>query len=63
MKDEEVPGGNSDGGYNKLISQEDGTVGEQALYSVQDKHKGTDHTVAIQKHTYPQLRCQRIQKY
>lgn len=45
MKEGEIPGDNSDGGYNKLISQEDASVDEQALYSIQEKQQGTDHTI------------------
>lgn len=64
MKNEQVPGGNSDGGYNKLIGQGDVSADEQALYSIEEKQQGTDHTLKIQKtHTYPHLQCQRIQKY
>lgn len=44
MKDGESLEGNSDGGYNKLISQEDATADQQALYSIQEKQQGTDHT-------------------
>lgn len=61
MKDGEIPGGSSDGGYNKLISQEDATADEQALYSIQEKQQGTDHTIWIQKRKYLQLHCQWIQ--
>lgn len=45
MKDAEVSGGNSDGGYNKLVSQEDVPVDEQFLYPIQEKQQGTDHTI------------------
>lgn len=43
MKDGEIPEGNSEGGYNKLISQEDVTADDQALYSIQEKQQGTDY--------------------
>lgn len=45
MKDGEIPGGNSEGGYNKLIGQEDVTVDDQALYPIQEKQQGTDHII------------------
>lgn len=45
MKEGEIPGGNSEGGYNKLISHEDVAADDQALYSIQEKQQGTDHII------------------
>lgn len=47
MIDRENLDGNSDGGYNKLISQEDVTRDEQALHSVQEKQQGRNPTIGI----------------
>lgn len=41
MEDTENAGGNFDGGYNKLISQEDFGADENPLYSRQEKPQGT----------------------
>lgn len=47
MIDRENSDGTSDGGYNKLISQEDVTGDEHALHSIQEKQQGRNPTIGI----------------